>query len=253
MHFKYFAKKNPCRGKWGYWWSRYENIGQYALSASRKFIQLSLSSSYKTKALYISLLTCSFTMEMPKNPDSLPLELAIDNWGEAIIEFYNKMELPAAQHQELGMPGSFVGGFSGVHLLYDLYPSEAKLVQGMEMELMSIFPRGGGYLVANQSLRNPEFYSRIISPLAKPSPERVLKQLERPFVFPSREKALFPVAIPKGVKLKALTDAVMDYLLKIRSGGISIYEEEIPSFHKLANPAWYKNINSWVRRRYIKS
>lgn len=205
------------------------------------------------RKLYMFLLTCSFTMEMPKNPDSLPLELAIDNWGEAIIEFYNKRELPAAQHQELGMPGSFVGSFSGVRLLYDLYPSEAKLVQGIEMELMSIFPRGGGYLVANQSLRNPEFYSRIISPSAKPSPEQVLKLLERPFMFPSGEKTIFPVAIPKGVKLKALTDAVGEYLLLIRSGGISIYEEEIPSFHELANPAWYENINSWGKRKYIKS
>ncbi len=174
------------------------------------------------------------------DPEYLSPEKARDGWERSLIEFYNNGKIPPEKFEEIGLPGCFVGR-SGLELLNDIHPSSAKLVQGLEMELLAVFPRHEGFLVATQSLRNPEYHSRIISPLAEPSPEDVLQRLETPFAVATKEgieDLVFPVAIPEQWTLRQLFQGAYAYRQRHRSSGIIVKEEELPMFQALAELSW---------------
>ena len=174
------------------------------------------------------------------NPEYLSPEKARDGWERSLIEFYNNGIVPPEKYAEIGFPGSFVGR-SGLELLNDLHPSSAKIVRGIEIELLAVFPRHDSFIIATQSLRNPEYHSRIISPLAEPSPEDVLRCLEGPFSAwaEGRIKELtFPVAIPEQWTLQQLFQEVYAYRQRQRSSGIIVTEEELPIFQALAELSW---------------
>lgn len=167
-------------------------------------------------------------------PDSLSLDLARDDWSRVVIDFYNSGKLPPQRYQEISLPGSFVG--RSIKLLEDLVPSRAQLVSGLEIELMAIFPRPHGYIVTNQSIRNPEFYCRVIPSLAERLAEKVLQELEVQFSC-GGEHRCFPVYIG-GMKLNTLTEAVLKYRMRIGNEGICISRNQVPPFNRLAEKGW---------------